>query len=73
MRAGESRDMGAMTVADEFLLPVPVLRFVAFAAARERQRRITSLRDAVPSEFATAAPTIGLDMECKYELNGKTA
>ena len=61
--------MGAMTVADEFLLPVPVQRFVAFAAARDRQRRMTSLRDAVPSDFATAAPTVGLDTECKYALN----
>ena len=73
MLAGESHDMGAMTVADEFLLPVPVLRFVALATARERQRRMTSLLDAVPSDFATAATTVGLDVECKYERNRKTA
>ena len=63
--------MGAMTVAHEFLLPVPVQRFVYFAAARERQRHVTSQRNAVPSDFATV-PVVGIDAECKYELDIKT-
>jgi len=64
--------MGAMTVADEFLFPVPLQRFVVFAAARDRQRRMTSQQDAVPSGFATASSTFGPDIERKHRLNHRT-
>lgn len=58
--------MGAMTVADEFQFPVPAQRIVALVASRDRRRRMTSQRDAVPSYLATTTSTSGFDIECKY-------
>ena len=54
-----SRDMAAMTVADESLYALPLQRLNVFAASRDRQRRMPSDRGAVPSYFA-ATSTSGL-------------
>jgi len=60
-----SRDMAAMTVADESLYALPLQRLNVFAASRDRQRRMPSDRGAVPSYFA-ATSTSGLDIERVY-------